>query len=107
MAAMMDVENEMPAKTGAKSSRVVPWVEKYRPEKVDDVSHQEQVVSSLKSGIEKGQVPHLLFYGPPGTGKTTTMLALARSLYGPELFKVFAFLIPHAACHVHTHLPVL
>ena len=27
-------------------------------------------------------MPHLLLYGPPGTGKTTTILALARSLYG-------------------------
>ena len=28
----------------------------------------------------------MLFYGPPGTGKTSTILALARSLYGPALF---------------------
>jgi hypothetical protein len=25
---------------------------------------------------------HLLFYGPPGTGKTSTILALARDLFG-------------------------
>lgn len=24
----------------------------------------------------------MLFYGPPGTGKTSTILALARQLYG-------------------------
>ncbi|WFD06853.1 Subunit of heteropentameric Replication factor C (RF-C) [Malassezia vespertilionis] len=29
----------------------------------------------------------MLFYGPPGTGKTSTILALARQLYGPELMK--------------------
>ena len=28
----------------------------------------------------------MLFYGPPGTGKTSTILALAKSLYGPTLF---------------------
>ena len=28
----------------------------------------------------------MLFYGPPGTGKTSTILALAKSLYGPALF---------------------
>jgi len=28
----------------------------------------------------------MLFYGPPGTGKTSTILALAHSLYGPQLF---------------------
>jgi replication factor C subunit 2/4 len=29
----------------------------------------------------------MLFYGPPGTGKTSTILALAKELYGPELIK--------------------
>jgi DNA polymerase III delta prime subunit len=28
------------------------------------------------------QFPHLLFYGPPGTGKTSTILAIARELFG-------------------------
>lgn len=29
----------------------------------------------------------MLFYGPPGTGKTSTILALAKDLFGPELIK--------------------
>lgn len=29
----------------------------------------------------------MLFYGPPGTGKTSTILALAKQLFGPELIK--------------------
>lgn len=29
----------------------------------------------------------MLFYGPPGTGKTSTILALAKELYGPDMFK--------------------
>lgn len=29
----------------------------------------------------------MLFYGPPGTGKTSTILALAKELYGPDLMK--------------------
>jgi len=29
----------------------------------------------------------MLFYGPPGTGKTSTILALAKELYGPEMIK--------------------
>jgi replication factor C subunit 3/5 len=28
------------------------------------------------------RLPHLLLYGPPGTGKTSTILALARRIYG-------------------------
>jgi len=29
----------------------------------------------------------MLFYGPPGTGKTSTILALAKELYGPDLYR--------------------
>ncbi|KAH1245386.1 Replication factor C subunit 2 [Glycine soja] len=54
-----------------------PWVEKYRPKQVKDVAHQDEVV----------RCPHMLFYGPPGTGKTTTALAIAHQLFGPELYK--------------------
>jgi replication factor C subunit 3/5 len=32
--------------------------------------------------IEQKKLPHLLFYGPPGTGKTSTILAVARKIYG-------------------------
>lgn len=34
--------------------------------------------------ILKNRVPHLLFYGPPGTGKTSTILAVARKIYGTK-----------------------
>lgn len=29
----------------------------------------------------------MLFYGPPGTGKTSTVLALSKQLFGPDLFR--------------------
>lgn len=29
----------------------------------------------------------MLFYGPPGTGKTSTILALAKQLFGPTVFR--------------------
>lgn len=32
--------------------------------------------------MASNRLPHLLFYGPPGTGKTSTILALARQIYG-------------------------
>ena len=53
-----------------------PWVEKYRPNKLDDVVYQVSVVNALKSTKITGKMPHLLLYGPPGTGKTSTILAV-------------------------------
>ena len=41
--------------------------------------------SAVKKLLEENQLPHLLFYGPPGTGKTSTILALARQMYGSSI----------------------
>eukprot|EP01035_Chromulina_nebulosa_P028304 gene28304-37354_t len=87
---MSDIESDDGAEAIASSNvkvRLIPWVEKYRPEKVEDVSHQDEIIQTLKKSIEIGNIPHLLFHGPPGTGKTTTILAFARALYGPDLYR--------------------
>lgn len=61
-----------------------PWIDKYRPTKLKDVLHQEDVIKMLSKTLETGNLPHLLFYGPPGTGKTSTILAMAFELFGPR-----------------------
>ncbi len=59
------------------------WVEKYRPEKIEDLVDKESVKQRLKLLLEKREeIPHLLFAGPPGSGKTTTALIIDRQILG-------------------------
>ncbi|KAL0700183.1 hypothetical protein Bca4012_056305 [Brassica carinata] len=62
----------------------IPWVEKYRPSKVVDIVGNEDAVSRLQVIARDGNMPNLILAGPPGTGKTTSILALAHELLGPN-----------------------
>ena len=57
-------------------------MEKYRPNTLSDVSGHQDILATITRFIEANKLPHLLLYGPPGTGKTSTILALARQIYG-------------------------
>lgn len=64
-----------------------PWFEQYRPQNLNELVHQKEVVKALENVLHLSDMPHLLFYGPPGTGKTSMALAVARGLFGPNLIK--------------------
>lgn len=57
-------------------------MEKYRPANLSDVSGHQDILATVNKFVEANRLPHLLLYGPPGTGKTSTVLALARKIYG-------------------------
>jgi len=47
------------------------WVEKYRPNKIEDIVLTEKYKTDFTRIIKTQQLPNLLFSGPPGSGKTT------------------------------------
>lgn len=40
---------------------------------------------AVKRLTAENRLPHLLLYGPPGTGKTSTILAVAKQMYGNSM----------------------
>jgi len=54
----------------------VPFCEKFRPKKFEDIVLDNLNKQILKNIIDTSYFPNLLFYGPPGTGKTTTIINL-------------------------------
>lgn len=71
-----NLSNIMQSKSG------LPWVEKYRPQNLDDIISHKEIINTLTNLISTNKIPHMIFYGPPGTGKTTTILACAKKIYG-------------------------
>jgi DNA polymerase III delta prime subunit len=56
------------------------WVEKYRPQKIDDCILPEAIKSTFAEFVENGDMPNLLLTGTAGTGKTTIAKALCNEL---------------------------
>jgi replication factor C small subunit len=58
------------------------WTEKYRPQTLEDIIGQEQVIIRLALFAKTASVPHLILTGQHGTGKTSAIECLAKRLYG-------------------------
>ncbi|CAL9773392.1 unnamed protein product [Musa acuminata subsp. burmannicoides] len=90
--ALMEIDDDAPASSRPNKGKIalasdpksVPWVEKYRPQSLADVAAHRDIIDTIDRLTSENRLPHLLLYGPPGTGKTSTILAVARKLYGMQ-----------------------
>ncbi|ORY45332.1 P-loop containing nucleoside triphosphate hydrolase protein [Rhizoclosmatium globosum] len=76
------MSNNQPPPKKATSTENQPWIEKYRPRETVNV-----LKKTLESVSFANQSPHADTLNQTGTGKTSTILALARDIYGPEAMK--------------------
>lgn len=69
MSAMDIIEENFEEKLPLNPRDSLPWVEKYRPNSLEELIAHEEIIQILNKLIESNKLPHLLFHGPPGTGK--------------------------------------
>lgn len=63
------------------------WVEKFRPQSLNQIVGQSTIINTLKFYVKTNNVPNLIFYGKKGSAKTSTIHALCKDLYGDEYKK--------------------
>ena len=56
------------------------WVEKYRPDTIDNYICGDQLRDIVRDFISRKDIPHLLFHGSAGTGKTTLAKILTKNI---------------------------
>ncbi len=61
----------------------IPLAERLRPESLSDYIGQEHLVGEgavLRTAIESGRLPSMIFWGPPGVGKTSLAYVISKQL---------------------------
>ena len=65
---------------------MVPLAEILRPQSLDEYIGQQHLIGSgavLRTLIESGNIPSMIFWGPPGIGKTTLAMIISNTLHRP------------------------
>ena len=60
----------------------LPWVEKYRPKNSNEILLEPFIKQKIEKILEQRSIPNMIITGEPGTGKTSTILFLAKQIYG-------------------------
>ena len=67
----------------------IPWIEKYRPQTLQDVVGNEETVLRLQAIAVDGNLPNLILSGPPGTGKVSRIFLQRIVLIQPNICACF------------------
>lgn len=59
----------------------LPWIEKYRPRKIDEITQNKELLDLFRTCVETKNIPHMLLYGASGCGKTSSILAVGREIF--------------------------
>lgn len=62
---------------------LIPLAERLRPQALDSYIGQEHLVGEgavLRTAIESGRIPSMIFWGPPGVGKTSLAFIISKQL---------------------------
>lgn len=60
----------------------IPWVEKYRPKNSNEILLEPFIKEKINKIIQFKSIPNMIITGEPGTGKTSTILFIAKKIYG-------------------------
>src|SRR5438445_5081992 len=75
-------EEPVYAQLNVRETLNTPWIEKYRPSKVEDLVLNNDILIRIKNIIDNKYMPDIILTGSPGIGKTSTVLCIAKNILG-------------------------
>ncbi len=70
-------------------NKSIPWIEKYRPEKLEDLMLDLQIEKQIGVFLNNVHNTHLIVMGLPGIGKTSTAKCIAKKILGDHIKEGF------------------
>lgn len=66
------------------TNKYIPYIEKYRPKKIEDLILPNPMQYKIANIISSNTLPNIIITGSPGTGKTSTILCIAKKIFGKK-----------------------